>query len=192
MNRKYAGIGSRETPEDVLSLMRILGKALAVQYTLRSGAAAGADSAFEQGALVGGGSTEIYLPRKAFNGHASDRFVVSKEALALAATLHPVWEVLGRGPQQMHARNCYQILGQGLDDPVEFVIAWTADGCESATTRRRTTGGTATAIVLAEARGIPVYNLRNEKSRVKLYDYLLSEGSQVPELLSEGIQQGLW
>ena len=44
MNRAYAGIGSRETPDQVLQIMTDLAVALAKEkFTLRSGGAGGAD-----------------------------------------------------------------------------------------------------------------------------------------------------
>ena len=46
----YAGVGSRETPQDVLKIMWKIGKHLADKgYTLRSGGARGADAACENG-----------------------------------------------------------------------------------------------------------------------------------------------
>lgn len=45
----YSGIGSQKTPEDVMADMRLIGAALAKRgFTLRSGAAVGADTAFEE------------------------------------------------------------------------------------------------------------------------------------------------
>ena len=46
----YTGVGSRETPSDILEVMESVGYALASQgWTLRSGGAVGADQAFERG-----------------------------------------------------------------------------------------------------------------------------------------------
>lgn len=46
----YAGIGSRETPRSILDLMTAIARKLeALGYTLRSGGATGADTAFEEG-----------------------------------------------------------------------------------------------------------------------------------------------
>ena len=46
---KYAGIGSRRTPPELLDEMEVLGRQLAIaDYVLRSGGAKGADSAFER------------------------------------------------------------------------------------------------------------------------------------------------
>lgn len=47
----YAGIGSREAPEDILTFMKWIGSKLYEKgYILRSGGAKGADTAFAMGA----------------------------------------------------------------------------------------------------------------------------------------------
>ena len=46
----YTGIGSRETPDSILSLFNdIVFQLAGLGYTLRSGGADGADTAFEEG-----------------------------------------------------------------------------------------------------------------------------------------------
>lgn len=63
----YAGVGSRETPEDVLQLMRQFAIKLAnLGWVLRSGGAPGADSAFEAGCKEVQGRMSIFLPWKGF------------------------------------------------------------------------------------------------------------------------------
>ena len=58
----YAGVGSRETPLDVLKTMWKIGNYLATKgYTLRSGGAKGADTAFENGCDSVIGSKEISM-----------------------------------------------------------------------------------------------------------------------------------
>jgi len=55
----YTGIGSRKTPDDILDLMTRIAVAMdAWGWTLRSGAADGADEAFDHCV----GRAEIYLP----------------------------------------------------------------------------------------------------------------------------------
>lgn len=158
MKPSYAGIGSRETPPDIQSLMTTIAFGLAERdFILRSGGARGADSAFEVGA---GLSKEIFLPWKGYENNPSTLFNVPKEAIALAKTLHPAWDALTDGMRKMHARNCCQILGGTLDRPVSFVVCWTPDGLSNEKDRTRKSGGTATAIVLANRRNIPVYNLQ--------------------------------
>ena len=64
----YAGIGSRSTPEDVLDRMYKLAILLAKRsYTLRSGGANGADTAFEKGCTIVNGSIDLWLPWNGFN-----------------------------------------------------------------------------------------------------------------------------
>ncbi|VTU41650.1 hypothetical protein H6P1_00874 (plasmid) [Variovorax sp. PBL-H6] len=184
LRKIYTGIGSRETPSEVLQLMEELGVAFAkAGWTLRSGGADGADDAFEQGCFAVDGAMTIFLPWKGFNGRTSPHYGGDdSDAMHLASTVHPAWDTLGQGPKKMHSRNAYQVLGRELDEPTDLVICWTRDGCESRKTRNRGTGGTATAIVIASDRGIPVFNLRNDDSRHRLNVWLHSAGIdyQVP------------
>jgi hypothetical protein len=177
MDMYYAGIGSRETPPEVQQEMEDLAAALATAgFTLRSGGADGADSAFERGAQRVQGKMEIFLPWQGFNNNPSPLSGVSPEALALAQTVHPRWDMLGQGPRKMHGRNCYQVLGRTLDLPAAAVICWTPDGCETEAKRTRNTGGTATGIVLGLRRGIPVFNLQAPGARARLNKFLESHG----------------
>lgn len=169
----YTGIGSRSAPPDVLVLLRSIAVTLAVAgWTLRSGGANGADSAFEAGADDGGGAKEIYLPWRGFNDNPSPLHSVGADALMMASAVHPAFARLTQGPRKLHARNCYQVLGARLNWPADLVICWTADGCETEVTRTRDTGGAGTAIVLAARRGVPVFNLANETSRDALVSFL--------------------
>lgn len=156
----YAGIGSRQTPPAMLELLgRLSGRLADLGYVLRSGAADGADLACETGCDSVNGKKEIWLPWNGFNGHAPTGFYPVAAHRELAATMHPAWGHLTQGAQSLHARNMGQVLGTDLATPVDFVLCWTPDGCESEATRTRDTGGTGMAIALASRRGIPVFNL---------------------------------
>ncbi len=66
----YAGIGSRQTPPQLLELMTRAATALASQgWTLRTGMAPGADQAFYRGAREHG-PVELYLPWPGFETDA--------------------------------------------------------------------------------------------------------------------------
>lgn len=172
----YAGIGSRQTPPDVLDYMRnIAGRLAARGYLLRSGAADGADFAFEAGCKAAQGQAEIWLPWQGFNHHADTGFCPTEAHTRMAETVHPAWDRLSRGPKALHSMNVGQILGADLDTPVSFVLCWTPDGCESEATRTRDTGGTGTAIVLASRRGIPVFNLANADAKERLALHVLAD-----------------
>lgn len=159
----YAGIGSRETPEGILVLMRDIGAALARKgWLLRSGAAPGADSAFEAGCDLALGQKAVFLPWKGFQGRSLGSGVqllaseVMPEAEILAAQAHPRWPWLKRPVRMLMARNVAQVLGPRLDAPVAFVLCWTPGGSGS--------GGTGQALRLAASRGIPVYDLGNPET----------------------------
>lgn len=158
--KSYAGIGSRRTPDDVLELMRLLARKLAVEgWRLRSGHAPGADLAFERGAL---GHADIFLPWPHFNsGEVVDgtQWVrPTAEAIQIAIDVHPIGEHLSSAALALHARNSHQILGPTLDDPSRFVVCWTNDGATVNPTRA--TGGTGQAILLAAREKITVFNLQ--------------------------------
>lgn len=151
--RYYAGIGSRQTPPDVLEQMTLLARLYAGSgFILRSGHAAGADQAFERGA---GEQVEVYLPWPSYNMEVPKkgflRHSARPGAFKIAEQFHPAWGELGYGARRMHARNSHIILGDDLDVPVEFVVCWTKDG--------RREGGTGQALRIAEHYGIPIYDL---------------------------------
>lgn len=165
----YAGIGSRKTPPNVLAAMTIIAQRLEkLGYTLRSGGAEGADSAFEEGA----DSKEIYLPWKGFNGNSSNLHSIHMGAILLARKYHPAWDMLSQGAQKLQARNCYQILGYDLRTLSDFVVCWTPDGCEKSSERTSKTGGTGQAIEIADSYGIPVFNLQRSDAVSRLKSFL--------------------
>jgi hypothetical protein len=166
----YAGIGSRKTPPDQLERMEAAAKRLAgMGYTLRSGGADGADTAFENGA---GEKKEIFLPWRGFNGRQSRFAEPSREAQEVAAALHPVWAKLSPAARKMMSRNAHQILGGDLRSPVNFVVCWTPDGCSHESERTHATGGTGQAIALASRWGIPVFNFARPDAGERLRDFL--------------------
>lgn len=154
----YTGIGARETPDDILSLMEEIGRALSGHgLTLRSGGANGADSAFERGTSCN--LRQIFLPWKGFNARspANHDYVMTNMACAdaaraIARSHHPIFDKLRSGVQLLHTRNVPQVLGPDLASPSAFVLCWTADGQAS--------GGTGQALRVAMDRKIPVFNLQ--------------------------------
>jgi len=159
----YTGIGSRKTPDDILHNMCVIAIFLSrIGLTLRSGAAPGADAAFEKGCLLAEGEKEIYLPWKNFQKHTSELYNVCDGAMEIAAEFHHAWQYLKRPVKLLMARNVYQVLGINLDQPSDFVLCWTPDGCISREERTKTTGGTGQAIAIASEHNIPVFNLQRE------------------------------
>lgn len=143
----YAGIGSRETPQEFLELFTRVAKYLSLNACiLRSGGAKGSDKAFELGAT----NKEIYLPWKGFEGNDSDLIVENVKAFEIAEKYHPRWNYLSQGAKRLQARNSHQILGWNLESPSDFVICWTKGG--------KGNGGTGQAIRIAKDNNIPVFD----------------------------------
>ena len=159
---KYCtGIGSRETPPDVLTLMTEIAKYLSdMGHILRSGRAGGADTAFELGAS----QADLFIPWKGFADENPLNplhcvYVRGDDSYSreIAETLHPAWHMLSRGARALHTRNVNQILGKRADeglDPSDFVIFYA-----SVTKSGNIKGGTATAVNYARSLGIPTLNL---------------------------------
>jgi hypothetical protein len=61
------------------------------------------------------------------------------------------------------------LLGEVLNDPVKFVICHTKDGKNS--------GGTGLGMNIADAKGIPIFNLFFPQVRKRISDFLQNEES---------------
>lgn len=152
----YAGIGSRETPSNILSLMtNIAGWMESQGWVLRSGGAKGADTAFEMG-VKNLNMMQIFVPWKGFSRSKHHCFAwlspdIEAKAYGLAAQYHPNWDACSFGAKALHARNMAQILGPELDIPADMVICWTPNASGK--------GGTGQALRIARALEIPVFDL---------------------------------
>lgn len=167
MDKRYAGIGSRKTPEHIQKQMTIIASFLEAHgYILHSGGADGADQAFESG-VKKPEMKKIFLPWRNFNKNPSPLFEVSKEALTLAEEYHPAWYILPQAAKRLMARNGYQVLGETLDNPVDFVICYTPTG--------KAEGGTGQAIRIADQYKIPIFNLYYKKDIDQILYWFESE-----------------
>lgn len=180
MPRYYAGIGSRQTPGDVLLLMEGLAEKLAGEgWMLRSGHAAGADRAFERGA---NGNATIYLPWPSF-GTARYGDDEGMRVVGEAVVNEPQWRAnfewlvaAGLYPQTrtnsvrlLHGRNVAQVRGHDCPhyaSPCKFVICW----CPEPSGVPQ--GGTATAVKLARHLGIEVRNLWHDEVLAAAHTWL--------------------
>ena len=173
----YAGIGSRETPADVISLMTRLAERLArMGWVLRSGGALGTDSAFEAGAAkIDTSLIEVYIPWEGFEGKRPNGYTMLVppdlygEAEGIAKVHHPAWPRLSFGAKKLHTRNVLQVLGEDLDSNSDFVICWTPNASGS--------GGTGQALRIAKSYGITIYDLGNEETFNAISDWLQKEES---------------
>lgn len=173
--RAYAGIGSRKTPSDVLKDMEAFAYIAAKHnWMLRSGYAEGADITFERGCDNGQGKKEIFLPWPGFRYNIFSEYLrPTKEAHELAAKVHPAYKKLSHTAKSLVARNMHQILGYDLKSPVQFVVCYTPNGQETMKQYNTKSGGTGSAIALADECGIPVYNLFNKDRYLDAVEFLL-------------------
>jgi hypothetical protein len=143
----YAGIGSRQTPPDILEFMeKVAIKLDSDGYILRSGGAEGADRAFERG-VSNPNKKQIFYAKHA----PLWAFDEVKKYIPTDRSGFDGWSPYVR---KLLARNMCQILGENGDSPVEFVVCWTP----STVYTDSSAGGTAYAIRCALAYNIPVYN----------------------------------
>jgi len=222
-NYTYAGIGSRETPVDILKEMTNVGTELDKEkYNLQSGGAIGADMAFEgkvqpikikikqdithkgnkysKDEVVNIGDAKfnsiIYESnKKMYNTKDGNKLievlenstsgtrtkdlvksydtnVVSKntfnngeEVRKIAEEIHPAPQSLGVFAKDLMARNTYQIFGDKLDKPVDFVLYYAEKDPQDAI---RPKGGTGQAVEMAVLKGIPVINMADENWKEQL------------------------
>lgn len=159
MPKYYTGIGSRETPEDIASLIKQTASFLAKhKYVLRSGGADGSDTYFEVGCDNENGLKEIYLPWQFFNNNQSNLFLYNlkeskNKAEEIASKFHPVWNKLSQGVKKLHTRNVYQVLGKDLKTPSKFVV------CYCPIEKGEWKGGTAQALKISKFYDIKIFNL---------------------------------
>lgn len=170
----YTGIGSRQTPADVLTLMTRTAEFLRQDgWTLRSGHATGADWAFEQGAQR---DSIIYLPWPEF-GQKPYGDDPGRPVLGTRICDEKLWRInydylvsLGirskslfrTSHTNLHGRNVAQVLGLDAKVPSKFVLCWCPE------VNGKPQGGTATAVLLAQHHGIPVFNLWRPEDRAKI------------------------
>lgn len=167
----FTGVGSRDTPDHVQSFMGYASHVLTyAHWGLRTGEARGADAAFDRGAARGA-RKEVYTPERGARGHNSPLFLDAMEkryeAWELVQKYHPYWTNLkDQYHRRLITRNVFQVLGPNLDDPSDFVVAWTVGGALK--------GGTAWTLILAQKYEIPIYNLGSSEGEQR-FRRLLSE-----------------
>lgn len=161
----YAGVGSRKTPSDILNIMTAVATKLESDgYHLRSGGAAGADSAFEKG-VSNPANLSVYTtdtPLSATAMNSIDKF-------------HPYPQRLSSNVRLLMARNYYQVHGmKSADTPINFLICWTPKYtlAEDKITHIDAAGGTGQAVRIAVAAGIQVFNLKDLSHYERIVNWL--------------------
>jgi hypothetical protein len=166
----YAGIGSRETPGSVLTLMTLAAKELCeFGWLLRTGGAHGADSAFASGTA----KREVHIPWDGYNGltsHPRNNVIcpeITPRIESIAAEHHPNWGRLSQGVRKLMCRNVTIVLGANADDPADMIVCWTPNG--------NLVGGTAHGMRVGYAFDIPVFNLFHQSDIDRMVEFVRSK-----------------
>lgn len=151
----YAGIGSRETPNEILAIIADLSAELEIKgYTVNTGDAKGADQIFR----VNTKKKNVFVAKDA-----------TDQTRIIAKEIHPAPEAIDKMEKSdyvwgLMARNTNQVFGRDLNTPVDFVLFW----AEETKDPLRPKGGTGQAVEMARRKGIPTINLANPNWRDQL------------------------
>jgi hypothetical protein len=165
----YAGIGSRQTPSEVLKQMTEMAKQLESKgYTLNTGITfrgkeEGADKAFSDGTT----KKNLFSPEK--QGARAKEQTIAKE-------MHPNPGALSGGGLKLMARNTNQVFGDNLDKPVDFVLFY----AKETSNPLRPEGGTGQAVEMARRKGIPTINMADINWRDQLEIAMSTQPSTTP------------
>ncbi|MEH0791502.1 hypothetical protein KW882_04385 [Vibrio parahaemolyticus] len=186
----WTGVGSQGTPEVFKYFMAAISYVLGLKgFALRSGRAKGSDNFFEIGVPQHmHDKCEIYLPQKGFGTPTPCRsFEIHDQNVLMEAMylidkhcIHEHWHELinSRGNSfavAAHTRNVFQCLGIVIraQSKSKFLICWTRCGSKTFAETTEFSGGTRTAIRLADLNNIPVFNLCVKADARRLYDMVL-------------------
>ena len=164
-DKYYTGVGSRETPENIRSIINKLSLKLQEEgYVLRSGGADGADTFFEEKVVL----KDIFIPWNDFNKvvHGVIPFE-TKFSHDILKEIHPAYDKLSQGAVKLHLRNVNQILGEHLDSPSSFLVCWAPVDKNNIPK-----GGTRTAWLVAKKYNIPCFNLFLKEDLIRIEKYI--------------------
>lgn len=168
----YAGIGSRQTPPNVLEAMTKAAQMLESKgFTLNTGVGVkgkkeGADKAFSDGTNV----KNLFSPEEQGSREREQK---------IAVEIHPAPSKLTPVGLQLMARNTNQVFGDDLNTPVDFVLFYAKEG-----NNIRPEGGTGQAVEMARRKGIPTINMAESNWEAQLQSVLdqLSTQPQAAEV----------
>jgi len=181
----YAGIGSRETPQEVLDTMTKVANYLeTLGYTLNTGKTFSANKEYNEEQYnerlkTGAALSALYGNEVGLDEEGADRAfsagtnnknlfgvkgTIGEREMAVMEEIHPAPERLKPGAKKLMARNTNQIFGENLDTPVDFVLFYAKETADPL----RPKGGTGQAVEMARRKGIPTINMADTNWRDQL------------------------
>ena len=153
----YAGIGSRKTPTEILSLITDLATRLESDgWILRSGGALGADSAFQAGVKRIENKRIYTIDSLSEGGNVQD-------AWNSIDRYHPNPRALNPFVRKLMARNYFQVMGKSSGISSKFVVCWSESyELDEQGLIKDVAGGTGQAVRIAYGNGILIYNLKHK------------------------------
>lgn len=159
----YAGVGSRKTPKVIKDRMtEVAAKLESLGYTLNTGKVSWNDDGADQAFARGTNKKNLFGPEDA-----------NDVTRSIAKEIHPAPENLSGTGLNLMARNTYQVFGKNLDTPVDFVLYY----AEPSDNPMRPKGGTGQAVEMANRKGIPTINMRDNNWEEQLDRVLNSKGN---------------
>lgn len=192
MNLFVTVVGSRETPAAEWTLgWRLSYKYIIFGYIIATGDAEGMDRAAREGALAAGAVEYDHdHPERTPNAnlYVWKAKHCTPDAMAISARFHSAWNALRKDgspvvsnfAKKLHGRNAFQVLGPNLITPSSVVICWTKDRCTTHKDRSIRTGGTGTAISIADHWNVPVVNLAKPEEFHKFLRWTNDIKYQIP------------
>ncbi len=161
--------GNKEAPPEVLEKVKEMAQFLESRgFTIRMGG----DGSVEEAAEKAATKKELILPWKGFNEKDSQLTWSIERAHHIAKLFHPTYDQLKKGVHGILAKNARLVMGHKMLSPATLVIVWTPDGVERSRDVVSTTGFTGHVIKIANAAGIPVFNLGNPASEQRIRDFV--------------------
>lgn len=163
MSNIFTGIGSRLIDSKHINLLYKIACLLEQDgWKCRTGDASGSDSVFRDAYTLNPMALSVFTAKHIqLNPYGN-----ASKAKEIMYKYHPNPDAVrcNKFSEYLLARDVYQVLGTNLKEPSKIVICYTSNG--------ELKGGTAMAIRIANAYGIPVLNIGNPKHYDAVLDYI--------------------
>lgn len=167
--KPYVVTGNKDAPQEILTEIENLIKRIeALGYTTRTGGLDGIDTVAEKASK----RLELYLPWKDFGNKESKLYWNDDLSKQAAKQYSPVYDNLKPAIQAFLAKNARMVLGTKFDSNALFLLCWSEDGAEDKKDVTSRTGNVGHVILIAHSIGVPIFNLGNENTKQRLYNYL--------------------